>query len=69
MQLNRQQYLALLTEGKDAYAAGDPYDACPYNEYGNAEQQFGSRYWHRGWVEARTDAEATAPEPAGTAGQ
>ncbi|MFI6686611.1 hypothetical protein [Streptomyces sp. NPDC050485] len=64
MDLNRQTYLALLNEGKVAHAAGDPSDACPYDQYSpDPEQQFGARYWTRGWVEARTAAEAAAPGP------
>lgn len=69
MQLNRQKYLELLTEGKAAFTGGDPFDACPYNQYGNAEEQFGARYWRRGWVEARTEAEDQEPAPASTTGQ
>ncbi|MEU6460326.1 hypothetical protein [Streptomyces sp. NPDC046976] len=58
MQLNRQTFQARLSEGKAAYAAGDPADACPYNMYGNADDQFGYRYWTRGWSMARSEAEA-----------
>ncbi|MEV7512066.1 hypothetical protein AB0O57_29330 [Streptomyces sp. NPDC091201] len=68
MQMTRQQYLALLTEGKAAHQAGDPSDACPYDRLGNAEQQFGYRYWLRGWQEARLEAEDRA-DAAVTAGQ
>ncbi|AKN68755.1 hypothetical protein QR97_02105 [Streptomyces sp. PBH53] len=58
-QLNRQTYLALLAEGKAAFAAGDPSDACPYDAYSaDQAQQFGARYWTRGWMAARTAAEA-----------
>lgn len=67
MQMNRQQYLALINEGKAAYRAGDPSDACPYDRFGNAEQQFGYRCWSRGWLQARTAAEAA--QPTATAGR
>ncbi|MFJ4988749.1 hypothetical protein ACIP9H_33735 [Streptomyces sp. NPDC088732] len=69
MQMNRQSYLAVLNEGKAAFTSGDPSDACPYDRLGDAEQQFGYRYWNRGWAEARTIAEASEPEPATTTGQ
>ncbi|MFE3139642.1 hypothetical protein [Streptomyces scopuliridis] len=70
MELNRQRYLALLNEGKAAYAAGDPSDACPYDQYSaDQEQQFGARYWTRGWTEARTAAESENPEAEVSAGQ
>ncbi|MEU5425562.1 hypothetical protein AB0H73_08125 [Streptomyces olivoreticuli] len=69
MQMNRQTYLALTREGKAAYAAGDPADACPYDRFGDAEQQFGYRYWTRGWLEERTAAEAAQPVAKMTAGQ
>ncbi|MFG2986246.1 hypothetical protein ACGFYQ_34180 [Streptomyces sp. NPDC048258] len=65
MQMTRQAFLALTQEGKAAYKAGDPSDACPYDRLGNAEQQFGHRYWTRGWVEARSAAEADQPATAG----
>ncbi|MGW3626270.1 hypothetical protein [Streptomyces sp. NPDC000880] len=67
--MNRQQFLALTNEGKAAYKAGDPSDACPYNRFGNAEEQFGYRYWVRGWTGARTAAEAAQPKAMVTAGQ
>ncbi|MFI9588085.1 hypothetical protein ACIHCQ_41320 [Streptomyces sp. NPDC052236] len=69
MQLNRQTFRALVNEGKAAHQAGDPSDACPYSRLGNAEQQFGYRYWTRGWTEARSAAEAAQPEPTATTGQ
>ncbi|MFF9901241.1 hypothetical protein [Streptomyces longispororuber] len=70
MQLNRQTALALLQEGKAAYEAGDPFDACPYDMYGNVEQQVGYRYWKRGWSTARSAAEAARQAPArGSTGQ
>ncbi|WP_370419001.1 hypothetical protein AB8O64_11135 [Streptomyces sp. QH1-20] len=63
MELNRQRYLALLDEGKAAFTQGDPSDACPYDQYSaDKEQQFGARYWTKGWVAARTAAEARNPE-------
>ncbi|MEU9699539.1 hypothetical protein [Streptomyces sp. NPDC047981] len=64
MQLNRQIAWNLMQEGKDAFAQGDPGDACPYDaRSADAEQQFGAWYWCRGWSEARTAAEAAIPEP------
>lgn len=69
MQMTRQQHLALLNEGKAAHKAGDPSDACPYNRLGNVEQQFGYRYWTRGWQEARIAAEPDQTEDTVTAGQ
>lgn len=70
MELNRERCLALLNEGKAAFAAGDPSDACPYDQYSaNQEQQFGARYWAQGWVAARTEAEAKVPETEVSAGQ
>ncbi|MFJ9416727.1 hypothetical protein ACIRPT_21395 [Streptomyces sp. NPDC101227] len=70
MELNRKTYLALLNEGKSAFAAGDPSDACPYDQYSaNQEQQFGARYWAQGWLAARTAAEAKTPEAEVSAGQ
>ncbi|MFE6185473.1 hypothetical protein ACFQ6U_13710 [Streptomyces sp. NPDC056465] len=68
MEINRQACLDRLTEGKAAYAKGDPSDACPYDRYGDVEQQFGYRYWSRGWVTARSEAESR-PSQAATAGQ
>ncbi|MER5301315.1 hypothetical protein ABT039_17835 [Streptomyces lasiicapitis] len=70
MELNRQRYLALLNEGKAAFGQGDPSDACPYDQYSaDPEQQFGARYWTKGWVAARTAAEAKSPEAEVSAGQ
>ncbi|MEU2968940.1 hypothetical protein ABZ687_28685 [Streptomyces ardesiacus] len=63
MQLDRQAFQERLNEGKAAYEAGDPSDSCPYNRYGNAEQQFGYRYWSRGWKTARSAAEGQAQQP------
>ncbi|MCX4677617.1 hypothetical protein OG413_20305 [Streptomyces sp. NBC_01433] len=61
--MDRQRYLALLKEGKAAFAEGNPSDACPYDQYSAVqEQQFGARYWTQGWVAARTAAEARNPE-------
>ncbi|MET8717347.1 hypothetical protein ABZV52_29725 [Streptomyces sp. NPDC004735] len=57
MEMNRQAALALQQEGKAAFQAGDPADSSPYNRAGNAEQQFGNRYWTRGWSMARSAAE------------
>lgn len=68
MQLDRQAFQDRLTEGKAAFNAGDPSDACPYSRYGNAEEQFGYRYWSRGWSMARSEAQSR-PQPAATAGQ
>lgn len=67
MELNRQAFQDVLNEGKAAYKAGDPSDACPYNRLGDAEEQFGYRYWSRGWTMARSEAE-TAPRPAPSTG-
>ncbi|MFI5990276.1 hypothetical protein ACIBAC_00280 [Streptomyces sp. NPDC051362] len=64
MELNRQAFNSLLNEGKAAFAAGDPSDACPYDRNGPVEDKFGYRYWTRGWVMARSAAEAAQPEPA-----
>jgi hypothetical protein len=58
VQLTRRTALALQQEGKAAYQAGDPHDSSPYDRLGNAEQQFGYRYWTRGWSMARSAAEA-----------
>jgi hypothetical protein len=71
VKLNRQAFQDLLNEGKAAYAAGDPSDSCPYNMYGaDVEERFGYRYWTRGWVMARSEAEAQAAQPVGaSAGQ
>ncbi|MEU1355302.1 hypothetical protein ABZ410_15580 [Streptomyces cinnamoneus] len=70
MELNRQRYLALLNEGKVAFATGDPSDACPYDPYSaDQAQQFGARYWTKGWITARTAAEAKIPQNRGSAGQ
>ncbi|MEV0444635.1 hypothetical protein AB0I84_04440 [Streptomyces spectabilis] len=70
MELNRQAYLALLKEGKSAFAAGDPSDACPYDEYSaDQEQQFGARYWTQGWIAARTAAESKNPKAEVSGGQ
>lgn len=68
MQLNRQAGLALQQEGKAAYQAGDPADASPYNRAGNAEQQFGYRYWTRGWSMARSETEGAKAEPTASTG-
>ncbi|MDI3407672.1 hypothetical protein [Streptomyces cavernicola] len=70
MELNRQAYLALLKEGKAAFVAGDPSDACPYDQYSaSQDQQFGARYWTQGWLAARTAVEAKNPEAEVSAGQ
>ncbi|GGW95135.1 hypothetical protein [Streptomyces noursei] len=70
MDLNRQTYLALLNQGKAAFAAGDPSDACPYDPYSaDQEQQFGARYWTQGWTAARTAAEAKNSKAEISAGQ
>ncbi|MFJ2745324.1 hypothetical protein ACIO3O_37335 [Streptomyces sp. NPDC087440] len=63
--LNRQAFLERLSEGKSAYQAGDPSDACPYDRFGDAEEQFGYRYWTRGWKEARSERESAAAAAAG----
>ncbi|SEE84438.1 hypothetical protein SAMN05216483_6756 [Streptomyces sp. 2131.1] len=69
-QLDRQNFQDRLNEGKAAYEAGDPSDACPYNMYGSVEERFGYRYWNRGWSMARSEAEARPQQPAeGSAGQ
>lgn len=68
MELNRQTYLDRFNEGKAAYAAGDPSDACPYNMYGGVEERFGHRYWTKGWVAARAEAEAHPQQPAPSTG-
>ncbi|RZU28320.1 hypothetical protein EV284_6486 [Streptomyces sp. BK022] len=68
MQLDRQTALALIAEGKAAQANGDPSDACPYDRLGNAEQQFGSRYWTKGWSTARSAAEEAQTAAPATAG-
>ncbi|MEW1700099.1 MULTISPECIES: hypothetical protein [unclassified Streptomyces] len=51
----------LLTEkGKAAFTSGDPVDVCPYDAYSaDGEQQFGARYWTKGWNQARIVAEAS----------
>ncbi|MFJ7054697.1 hypothetical protein ACIQU7_23605 [Streptomyces albidoflavus] len=64
MKLDRQAATVLASEGKAAYEQGDPSDACPYNPYGNADEQFSNRYWRRGWVAARSEAEAQQEERA-----
>lgn len=63
MQLDRQTRLALINEGKAAYAAGDPSDACPYNRIGDKEQRFGYEFWNEGWSMARSQAEAHPQKP------
>ncbi|MFF4543625.1 hypothetical protein ACFY1J_05170 [Streptomyces sp. NPDC001406] len=68
MQLNRATALRLQQEGKTAYQAGDPGNASPYDRLGNAEQQFGYRYWMRGWSMARSEAEDAQAEPAASTG-
>ncbi|MFE6639610.1 hypothetical protein ACFVFT_38140 [Streptomyces tendae] len=57
-QLDRQTFQDRFDEGKAAYQQGDPSDSCPYNRYGDAENQFGHRYWTRGWITARSAAES-----------
>ncbi|MCG8971756.1 hypothetical protein [Streptomyces sp. CL12-4] len=70
MELNRQELLDRLNEGEAAFEQGDPSDACPYDRYGDAEQQFGYRYWNKGWHRARGAAESGSENPAATsAGQ
>ncbi|WP_371605083.1 hypothetical protein OG345_41795 (plasmid) [Streptomyces sp. NBC_01220] len=68
MQLNRQACLTLQQEGKAAYQAGDPADSSPYNRVGNAEQQFGHRYWMRGWSMARSETEDAKEQPTASTG-
>lgn len=68
MQLTRRTALALQQEGKAAYEAGDPHDASPYDRLGNAEQQFGHRYWTRGWSMARSAAEDAQEQAEATTG-
>ncbi|MFI1012656.1 hypothetical protein [Streptomyces sp. NPDC020965] len=70
MELNRQTYLALLKEGKAAFQEGDPSDACPYDQYSaDQAQQFGARYWTKGYLAARTAAEAGNPQAEASTGQ
>ncbi|QFG13243.1 ribosome modulation factor [Streptomyces phage Gilgamesh] len=69
MQLDRQTFQDRLNEGKAAYEEGDPSDSCPYNRYGNAEEQFGHRYWTRGWKMARSAAESQQSPTAASTGQ
>ncbi|WP_328333354.1 hypothetical protein [Streptomyces sp. NBC_00455] len=70
MELNRQSYLALLKEGGDAFTAGDPSDACPYDQYSPDQmQQFGARYWTKGYLAARTASESKNPQAEVSAGQ
>ncbi|MGW0033099.1 hypothetical protein ACWDXD_25190 [Streptomyces sp. NPDC003314] len=64
IQLDRQTFLDRLNEGKAAYENGDPSDACPYARYGDAADQFGYRYWTKGWLDARSTAEAATQEHA-----
>ncbi|MFE1206318.1 Rmf/CrpP family protein [Streptomyces sp. NPDC058762] len=64
MQLDRQAFLDRLNEGKAAYEEGDPSDSCPYDRYGDAESQFGHRYWMKGWMAARSAAESQPQRPA-----
>jgi ribosome modulation factor len=66
IQLDRQTAQDRLDEGKAAYEAGDPSDACPYAMTGTREDRFGYHYWIRGWSMARSEAEAkTAPASTG----
>lgn len=68
--LDRQTALDRLSEGKAAYEQGDPSDACPYDRLAGVEGQFGHRYWTRGWVMARSEAEGQSPQSTGaSAGQ
>lgn len=69
MQLTRSTALALQQEGKAAYEAGDPHDSSPYDRYGNAEQQFGYKFWTRGWVTARSAAEGAQEQAGASAGR
>ncbi|MER7951960.1 hypothetical protein ABTY59_31675 [Streptomyces sp. NPDC096079] len=64
MQFNRQTQMDLISEGKAAFQGGDPSDACPYDRYGDREQQVGYRYWTRGWGAARAESEAAAAQRA-----
>ncbi|MER5222861.1 hypothetical protein [Streptomyces flaveus] len=68
MQLTRRTALVLQQEGKAAFEAGDPHDASPYDRLGNAEQQFGYRYWTRGWSMARSTAEDAQEQTGASAG-
>ncbi|MEU9781499.1 hypothetical protein AB0H92_11080 [Streptomyces phaeochromogenes] len=68
MELDRQAFQALLDEGKASFANGDPYDACPYDRNGDAEAQFGYRYWAMGWGRARAAAESVAAQQAASTG-
>ncbi|MCD9904621.1 hypothetical protein LUR56_40115 [Streptomyces sp. MT29] len=67
MKMNREAGLQLQQEGKAAFQAGDPDDSSPYDRLGNVEQQFGYRYWMRGWSMARSEAEDAAAQPATSA--
>ncbi|WP_328491161.1 hypothetical protein [Streptomyces zaomyceticus] len=64
MQFDRQTALDRISEGKSAFAAGDPSDSCPYNMYGDREQQFGFNYWTKGWGRARAERESAAARTA-----
>ncbi|GAA2439783.1 hypothetical protein [Streptomyces glaucus] len=68
MELNRETYLALVKEGKAAYANGDPSDACPYSQLGDKEQRVAYYAWTEGWGMARSEAEAHPQEPEPSAG-
>lgn len=71
VQLDRTTFQDRLNEGKAAFANGDPSDACPYNMYGSSrDERFGYRYWTKGWLMARSQAEAQPQQPAeASAGQ
>ncbi|MGW1275499.1 hypothetical protein ACWD4V_00885 [Streptomyces tsukubensis] len=60
----------MLDEGKEAFEAGDPSDACPYDQYSSSvEEQFGARYWTKGWLAARTAHESANPQAESSTGQ
>ncbi|MEU5978423.1 hypothetical protein [Streptomyces sp. NPDC047315] len=69
MQFDRQTALNRIGEGKAAFREGDPFNACPYNMYGDREELFGYHYWTRGWGTARAEAEARPRPEQPSAGQ
>ena len=65
MEMTRKQVVNLITAGHQAARNGETAEDCPFNRDGDVENQFGHRYWTKGFaVGRRTGQVQLAAEPA-----